>query len=417
MSCEVILMKDNDVLLSIIIPMYNAEKYICRCINSLYAYHVDQIEIIIIDDASTDNSAQLVKEIQEKKENIYLLSNDECKGAGYSRNKGIRLAKGRYIQFVDADDEISDINWQGLLEEAVCKDLDVVMFDNYRVTNGNIVENPIMNEEFDRIVSGKELFDCIMEKSNMRHSACIYLIRRGYLEDINLEFIEGIINEDSIFTLKMFLSASKVRYFHGVYGYKYHNNFESVTYRETNNFCISGWIIFSKLLEMVIISDTEDLPKYIYKYLNFYYGLLLDRCKKTDISIIESELEKHNIKAFQIFKSLLTKEKVSILSEEQRELLKKYDKVIIFGISTKGINLAKEINLLDDINFIGFAVSDEYWNVPNRKNYMLGHCVKKIDDYVSDSLNIIIVTAVSVKNKESVEKLIESKGFRNYLHL
>ena len=96
-------MNKQEELISIIIPIYNAEKYIERCINSLKNQTYKNIEIICINDGSTDNSLNILKRIAITDNRITIIE-QENKGVSVARNKGIESAKGKYIMFLDADD-------------------------------------------------------------------------------------------------------------------------------------------------------------------------------------------------------------------------------------------------------------------------------------------------------------------------
>ncbi len=89
---------------SFIVPVYNAEKYLNRCMDAILNQSFKDFEVIMIDDGSIDNSVNIIKEYQEKNENIVLYENKENKGVSYSRNIGIQNAQGEYLVFCDADD-------------------------------------------------------------------------------------------------------------------------------------------------------------------------------------------------------------------------------------------------------------------------------------------------------------------------
>ncbi len=101
-------MKDPKV--SIIIPIYNAEKYLQQCLNSLISQTIKEIEIICVDDGSTDNSHDIIEKFNEKDIRIKYISMEKNSGSGLARNKGLKKAKGEYISFVDADDHIINTN-------------------------------------------------------------------------------------------------------------------------------------------------------------------------------------------------------------------------------------------------------------------------------------------------------------------
>ncbi len=410
-------MNKNNILLSLIIPMHNSEKHIERSISSISNYHIKNIEIIIVDDASDDNSLKIVENLQLKDNRIKILTNETCNGAGYSRNRGLKEAKGKYIQFVDADDELCKIDWEILIEEAEHNDLDFVVYDNYRVTGNNITETPILSENNNDILGGKDFFDYIASKSIVRQAAWLYIIKTKFLLDNNIIFPESIINEDALFTLKMMIGAKRVKYFHGVYGYKYYKNENSVTYSNTMDFCIAGWINIKELLRILISKEKKDLPKYLHKYINNYYYTLLERCKKINDKDIESILAKKDEEAYSLFKSLYKLEEDKILTLNHLQYIKQFKSILVFGISSRGRKVAAQLNSLDDINFEGFAVSEKYWDDPDRKEYILGHSVRIIDDYVGLCSNAIVISTVSLSNRNEVENYLKEKGFENVINI
>ena len=96
--------KPNNPLVSVIIPAYNAEKYVAEAINSILSQTYKNIEVVIIDDASTDGTLKIIQKYQLKDERIRLYSNEKNMGIGANRARGIKLAKGEYICWQDADD-------------------------------------------------------------------------------------------------------------------------------------------------------------------------------------------------------------------------------------------------------------------------------------------------------------------------
>ena len=110
----------NDKLLSLIIPVYNSEKYIIKCLNSIIPYMNDNTELIIIDDCSKDDSLKLINNYitKSKNKNIALLKNKSNIGAGLSRNKGLKIATGKYIGFIDSDDYVDKNYFNIMLKTA-----------------------------------------------------------------------------------------------------------------------------------------------------------------------------------------------------------------------------------------------------------------------------------------------------------
>ena len=106
--------------ISIIIPVYNTEKYLHECLNSVVSQTIKDIEIICIDDGSTDNSYQILQEYAEKDSRFVILQ-QENKGAGAARNKGIEIAKGEFLVFLDSDDYYLDTDVLESLYESAQK--------------------------------------------------------------------------------------------------------------------------------------------------------------------------------------------------------------------------------------------------------------------------------------------------------
>ena len=98
-------MKDTSLKISVIIPVYNVEKYLRICLESILNQNFKGYEIILINDGSTDNSLNICREYEKKYSNIIVI-NEENSGPSAARNKGLEYAKGKYISFIDSDDEL-----------------------------------------------------------------------------------------------------------------------------------------------------------------------------------------------------------------------------------------------------------------------------------------------------------------------
>ena len=99
-------MNAKNPAISVIIPMYNMEKYIRYCLDCILYQTFDDYEVILIDDASTDKTYEICRQICENNPAVILLKNEVNKGQQYSRNRGLDVAKGKYVYFMDSDDEI-----------------------------------------------------------------------------------------------------------------------------------------------------------------------------------------------------------------------------------------------------------------------------------------------------------------------
>ena len=127
-------------LVSIIVPVYNVEKYIDRCINSIIDQDYANWELILIDDGSTDNSGKRCDQYASERSNIYVI-HQKNQGVSTARNVGIQIAKGEYFLFVDSDDWISPQMLSSMLGKN--KDADLIVCDSYDVITDEDGNNTI----------------------------------------------------------------------------------------------------------------------------------------------------------------------------------------------------------------------------------------------------------------------------------
>ncbi|MFT7861088.1 MAG: glycosyltransferase family 2 protein [Sulfurimonas sp.] len=148
-------MMDKNVKVSIIIPAYNAEAYIERCLKSATNQTLKEIEVIIINDGSTDRTHEIIEELSHKDNRIIIL-NKQNEGVSVARNRGVEIAKGEYIQFLDADDWIEPTACEKMYNFAKKEHLDIVVSDFFKDDDhGNIKLRKDLNQE-KKIYSNKE---------------------------------------------------------------------------------------------------------------------------------------------------------------------------------------------------------------------------------------------------------------------
>lgn len=190
------------MLLSIIIPVYNCEKYIDRAINSIIMQKINDYEIIIVNDGSTDRTLAICELYQQQFSNIKIITQTN-KGVSVARNRGIKEAQGRYIMFLDADDEyVTDFFDDNVVNE-MYKGYDVLAFSSYE-SNLKCNRFGIESKFKDDIIT-----ECVWAPIG-HFGSCIYL--KELLQKNNIYFDEGIrSNEDQVFKFKVFYSANKIR--------------------------------------------------------------------------------------------------------------------------------------------------------------------------------------------------------------
>lgn len=136
--------KEYNTKLSVVIPVYNAEKYIRQCLDSILTKQKIALEVICVDDCSTDGTPAVLKEYQDKYENVTVIRNETNLYAGTCRNKGLMAAKGQYVHFLDSDDYVVDNVYEKLYTLAKENDLDWVKTtsEGFDDETGKTIENP-----------------------------------------------------------------------------------------------------------------------------------------------------------------------------------------------------------------------------------------------------------------------------------
>ena len=173
---------------SIIVPVYNVEKYIRRCLDSLVNQTIDDYEVIFVNDGSPDNSKDIILEYMEKYPDIIKLYDKENGGQGSARNLGIKKATGEYLGFVDSDDFVNLEMFKKMYDLAKQKKSDIVAC-SYKIyyENSNTFEDYNLKMNNETIIE-----DYIMEQPAIWNK----LIKRELIIDNKLFFPEGIIYED-----------------------------------------------------------------------------------------------------------------------------------------------------------------------------------------------------------------------------
>lgn len=191
-----------NALISIIIPVYNVEKYLSRCIDSVLCQNQSRMEIILVDDGSTDSSSQICDEYQKMDSRIMVI-HKENEGLGYARNSGIEKSNGDYIFFLDSDDFIPEGTLEYLLEVFTKTDVDIVSTSMIRTREEKIIkiEQP---EECVKIVEGDQI---ILEylRGNIATTAWAKMYKKSIFENDMFTNIE--LHEDA-YSMHIFLGNS-----------------------------------------------------------------------------------------------------------------------------------------------------------------------------------------------------------------
>lgn len=214
-------------LVSFVIPAYNASSTIIRCLESIYSLPIDEpfFEVIVVDDCSTDATVDLIKEYSVNHSNLILLCQEENHRQGAARNRGMAVAKGKYIVFVDSDDETAE-GVALAIQMAEEKELDMVAMRYVKVSDtGTIVKEVGLSYNRNSVFTGVQMQ---VDHPFWSTAPWPYIYRKSFLEKVDYPFVEDMLFEDSDFVAVHLFQAKRMAYCDES-GYLSHYNVNSTT--------------------------------------------------------------------------------------------------------------------------------------------------------------------------------------------
>lgn len=192
--------------ISIVIPVFNVEKYIGECLDSLLLQTFDKFEVICIIDGSTDNSENIIKSGKYQSLNLKII-NIPNSGQSIARNIGIHNATGEFILFLDSDDKIRNDTLKKCIEELEENELDGVFFEGQAFSN-TLKKNKMKKYNYNRPIINriiKELYNISIESHLFTVQPCCYIVKKNIIKSIN--FIPSVYHEDNAYTIELLFSG------------------------------------------------------------------------------------------------------------------------------------------------------------------------------------------------------------------
>lgn len=404
---------------SVIIPVYNTESYLPACLDSVLSQTLQDLEVICIDDCSPDRCGEILDEYAARDSRVKVIHLPENHRQGYGRNRGLEKAKGKYVYFLDSDDEIVPEAMEELAALADRESLDVIFFDSTDVYDSEemkeVYRPPFQLRKGDYrndVYEGTTLLDDFIKQDEWTCYPQRIFWRRQFILDEGIWYPEGSEHEDEYFAYAGILAAKRARYipkqyfilrvrpnsvmtsedapknFHGyVMNYFYMNQF--VAQRGINTF--GSRIGIARMLDRVRalyvkLNDKFDLGEVFVKPLD----RTLYRCFTSYYEAMSSN--------YRIDKVVLDE-------------IKKYRIVYIYGAKLTGQRFCEKLEHQEDI-LIGDFIAQDPAEVPP---VVMGRPVHSIDDVVLPE-GTIVVAAIKVMYWEETRRMMEERNIPCVFH-
>lgn len=288
----------QDPLVSVIVPVYNVDRYIEECLDSIVKQTYQELQIIVIDDGSTDESNQKVRPyLSDSRFQLIEQANTGLSGA---RNTGLGASCGKYVLFVDSDDYLALKAIEELVDSLEKNHAELIRFNGRAFLDG--LNEPIKQNNYDfshRLQEGVKYTDDRfgVNRRTFASPVYLYMVKREVIEQNNLSFYEGILHEDELFTTQVFLTSRSMIYTNAFYYNRRYreNSIMTDQSQERLKQTFDSYLIIFKELEKLYLNEiySKEQKKLIKRQmLSIYSGL-----KKNDLIEVLNEKKINNFNA------------------------------------------------------------------------------------------------------------------------
>lgn len=357
--------------LSIIVPVYNVEKYLPKCLESLIKQTLKDIEIICVNDGSMDNSLAILKEFASKDSRIRIINNQH-QGVAKTRNTGIEQSTGEYIGFVDSDDYIDIDFFEKLYNSATKSNSDIAIASILKHKKFFNIYNAKYTKKETAITIQDKIKLC-GDKKHFFFYAWNKIYHSGFIKENNIKFSEGQIYEDVMFAIKALYYSNKII---SVYGTKYHyiEHENSLTkYKDKTGEKEQDLVKAYSELQEFCNSKNIEIPERLNYYTKENFGFILNLYKGK----YQSKIQLFNIFTIATISNYSeTRNLITILGFKikiaKREIAKERQENVFYQYKKDKIDITKvppAQGLLRDIQLANLALLKELAYVCEKNNF------------------------------------------------
>ena len=414
--------KTKDFTISVIIPAYNVEKYVERCVESVIDQDVENIEIICIDDCSTDRTLDILKSLQQRYNNIILFENEKNGGLSFSRNRGIKAARGEFILFLDADDWFEPNSLNKLYRYAVERKLDILYFE-YVQDYESEADRELYEQGYVKsvqkeygVISGQERFVKVFHELPYNVMSVLGLYRKQFLLEKEVFFYDGIFHEDELFYPTVLLNADRTDHVNE-YVYHYFRHSGTITTKDENRIRkVHDLVIICSELENLVINN--DLSPESVSMLSYRVKSMENATKELLKKLLidgitpdsEYKVLRHRIKYHEIADDIYRRHAI-LFSDEVVQRIKEAENIIVYGAGIISREVSSDLHE-NGIEKYYIAVSSA-----QEEKYIYGNKVRQIDELLELKDNSLVLVSLSKKYHDEVNDKLNKLGFMNRMNM
>ena len=399
---------------SILIPIYNVEKYLRQCLDSVVNQTLKDIEIICINDGSTDSSTEIIEEYVDKDERIKVI-NKKNSGYGHSMNQGLKLASGEYIGIVESDD-FAELNmFEILYNKAKLSDAEIVKSNFWaQIETRSLFMENLINEPYERVFSPKDRVDTIFKRQIAIWSA---IYKREFLQKNKIFFNEtpGASYQDVSFHVKSMICSEKIYFIRDAFLHYRKDNPDSSMKAKNKIYCIFDEFaeikkFFSSRKELIekFQHAIEDLKL---RQCEFHFTHIDDRYKFDFFQRMNEEINFKDSTENVFYGYYEAGQKSKLFVQNFFEMIKPFQNIFIYGAGQRTIMTLTRIFRWKIKNLKSIVVT----NMNNNPQTIADVPVTTFDTANIDKENDVILISVKDENQPTILYKLQMKGYRNII--
>ena len=299
-------------LVSVIIPIFNVEKYLQACVDSVVSQTYTNIEIILVDDGSPDMCPEICDEYAVRDKRIKVIHKTNG-GLSSARNAGYNLSEGEFIYFLDSDDYIIETALEELLNCIRSNEADFVFFDALEIYDNVSITSKAKYGKYQRkyqynVGNGSTVFLELMSNNEYRSSVPMTFIRATYLRDIGINFCEGIVHEDQLFTFLLFYYSRCVTHLQRtLYIRRFRANSITTIPQSEINYAGYSFVLLS-IVKLMDADGSNNIKSNMIKHISLHLFFrcqevyhILNHCAKQRVAGMRKDVNKY-MRKYHYFK-------------------------------------------------------------------------------------------------------------------